>query len=157
MWAANPRPIRFMLDRGFVETHRRTNWVLDVATFDAVRLADLDARTSELGVEIKPLAQLLHDSQRHQKLYALDAALWQDVPLGEPVPPRVFEDFVRQDLGHPNFLPEACFIAVSVESNAFVGYTSHRNEGDLNVEMTGMLPVYRGRGLATLLKLHGIR
>ena len=157
VWAANPRPIRFMLDRGFVETHRRTNWALDVAALDATRLAGLEGRAAELSIEIKSLSQLAHDSDRYQKLHALDVALWQDVPLGEPVPPSAFEDFVRQNLEHPNFLPEACFVAVSVKDGAFVGYTSHRNEGDLNVEMTGVLPVYRGRGLATLLKLHGIR
>jgi GNAT superfamily N-acetyltransferase len=155
VWAANLRPVRFMQDRGFVETHRRTNWALDVTRFDAAHFASLDARATELGIEIKSLTQLSHDSQRHQKLHALDAALWQDVPLGEPVPPRTLEDFVQQELQHPQFLPEACFIAV--KDDVFVGYISHRNEGDLNVEMTGVLPALRGRGLATLLKLHGIR
>ena len=156
VWWTQLRPIRFMLDRGFVETWRRTNWLLAVAEFDAAHLAGLEERTAELGIEIKSLAQMSHDLQRHQKLHALDEALWQDVPLGEPVPSRSLEDFVRRDLEHLGFLPDACFIAM--KDGAFVGYTSHRNEvGALNVEMTGVLPAFRGRGLATLLKLHGIR
>jgi hypothetical protein len=53
-------------------------------------------------------------------------------------------------------LPDACFIALA--GATFIGYSNlSMGEEGFNTEMTGMLPAYRGRGVATLLKLAGIR
>jgi hypothetical protein len=51
---------------------------------------------------------------------------------------------------------DACFIAV--KESDFIGYSnlSEVDEG-FNTEMTGVLSTYRGRGVATLLKLYSIR
>jgi RimJ/RimL family protein N-acetyltransferase len=53
-------------------------------------------------------------------------------------------------------LPDACFIALA--GATFIGY-SNLSMGDegFNTKMTGVLPAYRSRGVATLLKVAGIR
>jgi mycothiol synthase len=156
VWETLPRPVRFVIERGFVEAWRRSDAHLDVARFDWSPYAGLEGRVTALGVEVKTYAELEHVPDRLVKLYELDWALWQDVPYGEVVTKAPLEQFAKQLVHDPDFLPDACFIAV--KGDEFVGY-SHLSQGDgyYNTEMTGVLGPYRGAGIATLLKLRGIR
>jgi mycothiol synthase len=69
---------------------------------------------------------------------------------------RSLEQFAAEMVHQPDYLPEACFIAL--KAGEFIGYSnlSITDQG-FNTEMTGVLPTYRKRGVATLLKLYGIR
>jgi RimJ/RimL family protein N-acetyltransferase len=59
-------------------------------------------------------------------------------------------------VNHPRFLPDACFIAV--KRGEFVGYSNLITAQDgFDTDMTGVARPYRGKGVATLLKLRGIR
>ena len=56
----------------------------------------------------------------------------------------------------PDYLPDACFIAL--KDVEFVGYSNLLEvEEGYSTDMTGVLRPYRGKGVATLLKLRGIR
>jgi mycothiol synthase len=151
-----PRAVRFVVDRGFVEAWRRSDSYLDVAGFDWTPYAGLEERVAARGVVVKTYPELAHDPDRLVRLYELDWALWQDVPYGEPVTKAPFEQFEQGLVHNPDFLPDACFIAV--KGDEFIGY-SYLNQGDsyYNTEMTGVLRAYRGMGIATLLKLRGIQ
>ena len=69
---------------------------------------------------------------------------------------RSLEQFASEEVHHPKFLPDTCFIAV--KDHEFIGYSnlSATDEG-FSTEMTGVLRAYRGGGVATLLKLYGIQ
>jgi GNAT superfamily N-acetyltransferase len=155
-WQAHPRASRFLLDRGFVEVWQRLDSRLDIADFNWVPYAGLEEQVKSLGVQVKTYAELESDPDRLQKLYALDWTLWQDVPYGQPVVQRTLEQFMAAEVNHPEYLPDACFIAL--KDAEFVGY-SNLLEGDdgYSVDMTGVIRPYRGKGIATLLKLRGIR
>jgi len=87
---------------------------------------------------------------------ATRVALWQDVPYGQPVTKRTLEQFVATEINHPSSLHDACFIAV--KDGEYIGYSRLiEAEDGFNTDMTGVLRAYRGMGLATLLKLRGIR
>ena len=156
VWHAHPRAARFLSERGFVEAWRRVDWQLDVTAFDSAPYAGLAERLQAAGIIIKTYADLAHDAQRLTKLHELDWALWQSIPFGQPVTKRSLEQFTAQEVDHPKFIAEACFIALAGQE--FVGYSnlSAIAQG-YNTEMTGVLPGYRGHGIASLLKLYGIR
>jgi len=157
VWHAHPRTARFLGDRGFVETWHRSDLYLKVAGFDATPYAGLEEKMRSQGIEICTYAELAEFPDRLLKLYELDWALWQDVPyFGQTVVKRSLEQFASEEVHHPKFLPDACFIAVKDEE--FIGYSnlSAVDEG-FSIEMTGVLRAYRGQGVATLLKLCGIQ
>lgn len=155
-WQAHPRAARFLMDRGFTEVWQRADSSLDVANFDWTPYAGLEQQVRALGIEVTTYAELADDPERLVKLYDLDWALWQDVPYGQAVSRRSPEQFTATEVNHPRFLPDACFIAV--ERGEFVGYSNliTAQEG-FDTDMTGVLQPYRGKGVATLLKLRGIR
>lgn len=156
VWHQHPRTPRFLTERGFVEAWRRVDLFLDVTTFDLAPHAGLAARLQEQGIAIKSYAELADGPDRLAKLHELDWALWQSIPYGQPVAKRSLAQFAAQEVDHPKFIADACFIAV--KESAFIGYSNlSATDQGFNTEMTGVLPAYRGQGVATLLKLYGIR
>lgn len=151
-----PRPLRFLAERGFVECWRRVDWQLNTLTFDFTPYAELEERLNREGITIKRYTELAADPTCLVKWYELDWALWQSIPYGQTVAKRSFEQFVAGEVNHPNFLPDGCFFALAEDE--LIGYSNlTTHEQGLNTEMTGVLPAYRGRSVATLLKLYGIR
>jgi GNAT superfamily N-acetyltransferase len=156
VWHAHPRTPRFLTERGFIEVWRRFNSYLDVAGFDFAPYVGLEERLNALGIEIKTYAELAADPDRLLKLYELDWAIWQDIPYGQPVAKRSLQQFALEEVNHPSYRPEACFIAV--KEGEFIGYSNLADvEAGFDISMTGVLRSYRGQGVATLLKLYGIR
>lgn len=158
VWAAHARAVRFVMDRGFVEVWRRIDWSLEVANFDFAPSARLEENVRNMGIEVKTYEELADDPDRLRKLYELDKALWLDIPYGEPVmmTQRSQEQFEQTEVNVTKFLPDACFIAF--HEGQFVGYSCLTRTGEYyDTDMTGVLPAYRGKGIATLLKLYGIR
>ena len=154
-WRDLPRPSRFLMDRGFVEAGRRADRYLDVADFDFTSYAGLEERLRQRGIEVKTYADLSNDPARLEKLYELDWALWQDVPYGLPVAKKTLRQFAAE-VSHPNFLADACFIAI--HDGRFIGYSNLIDSGEgYNTDMTGVLRDYRGQGVGTLLKLRGVQ
>jgi GNAT superfamily N-acetyltransferase len=156
VWHALPRPQRFLKERGFVESWQRLDSILDVAGFDFGPYAGLEEKLQEEGIQIKTYADLADDPERLTKLYELDWALWQDIPYGQSVTKRSLAQFAAEEIDHPECLPEACFIAL--HGDEFIGYSNlTQSEEGFGVGTTGVVRPYRGRGVATLLKLYGIR
>ena len=156
VWAAHPRAVRFVQERGFVEVWRRIDMSLDPTHFGFAAYASLEERLRARGMEITTYDALADDPARLEKLYRLDRELWRDVPYGEPVPQRPLAQFEQEEIDSPNFLPDACFIAIHDE--AFIAYLNLLDTGPhLDINMTGVLPAYRQQGLATVLKVYAIR
>lgn len=156
VWEADERALRFVKDRGFVETWRRIDSSLDVSRFDFSPYVYLEERLNTPGITITTYADLAANLSRLVKLYELDKALWHDVPYGETVEERTLEQFAKEETLALKYIHEACYIAVYGEK--FIGYSNlTRGDGYFMTDMTGVLPAYRGKGVATLLKLYGIR
>jgi mycothiol synthase len=160
VWEAHPRTARFLAERGFAEAWRRNDLVMDVTTFDFAPYVGLEERLRQVGIWVRTYGELRDVPDRLERLYELNEALWEDVPyFGQPPARDTLAQFRANEIDHPKFIADACFIALDgARSARFVGFSnlSEADEG-YNIEMTGVQREYRSRGVGTLLKLCDIR
>ena len=154
----NERALRFLADRGFVEEMREWESKLDVTTFDFAPYEGLDARMREQGIELKSLAELMNEPGIRRKLYELEVALMEDVPATDTPTAPSFECFAERTFSSPNLLPEAYTIAV--HNGELVGLSAlWKGKADevIGTGLTGVRREYRRKGIATAMKVRGIR
>ncbi len=145
----------FLRRRGFAPTWRRLDYRLPVHEADTHSLEALASRLEKQNIRVKTYPDHATDPDRDEKLRALNWRLEQDVPHGKPPTELNLEAFLRERLEPEAVLKDAFYISVAGE--AFVGMSSLWNYGRyLETEFTGVLPDYRGRGVAALMKLRGI-
>ena len=153
-----PQSVRFLQQRGFREEQRKWESRLDLTTFDLGPYLGVEQRLSEQGTVLKTLEELAIDPERDRKLYALDWQIRQDVPAPEPRRPISFELFCARFLYHPEIVPEAFIVAV--HNGEYVGLSfmgAQPSSKLISTGLTGTLRSYRHMGIATALKLRGIR
>jgi GNAT superfamily N-acetyltransferase len=154
-----PQAIRFLEKRGFEQVMRWPVSYLDVTTFEIAQFKAIAERVRQQGIDIYSVSELATiDSDWQHKLYELDWACSQDEPTPDPLTKQPLEQYVKQVLSHPNYLPQACFVAL--DKGQYVGltelYRSSQNKEQLNSGFTGVLPSHRRQGIATALKLRAI-
>lgn len=146
----DPVSRRFLEHRGYQEAYRRFEMELDVSAFDWTRYEGWRAHLG--GLRLCSMAELGSDGESFRKMAELSMALTGDVPHPEGAAQFTMEDF-QQFSRMPGFRPEGLFVVKDGER--FVGLS-----GVMTLEgrpaytyFTGVDREYRGRGLATLLKL----
>ncbi|WP_245872706.1 GNAT family N-acetyltransferase [Deinococcus planocerae] len=150
----------FLEARGYAEHDRMWPSTLDLRTLDFAGLARYGEGARAAGVRIRPLSELGDfDEAQQRRLYTLIAALLRDVPSTTPVSVWPFELWQRRAAGRVN--PAGLFIAVAPEGE-WVGLSELHlpiptRPGTLHNGLTGVLPAWRGRGLASALKLAAAR
>lgn len=152
-----PRGLRFLAQRGFVEYHRSGESRLDVVGFDPDPYAALLEKVAAGGIVIRSLAELGADPQRNQKLHELTWQLIQDVPGAEDATKMSLEQWQAATIEAETALPGGYLVAVDDED--YVGLTElmrDRASDTLQTGLTGVLPAYRRRGIATALKVRAI-
>lgn len=148
--------LHFLQQRGFAETWRRLDYRLNLGEADSRSLEALASKLENQNVRVTTYPELAADPARDEKLRALNWRLEGDVPYGEPFTELSLEAFLRERLEPKAVLRDAFFIAVAEET--LIGMSSLWNfETYLETEFTGVLPEYRGRGVAALMKLRGVR
>jgi len=151
--------IHFLQQRGFQQVMRSPISRLDLASFDGSRFADVQTKVLATGIEIYAMSELAKiDPDHRQKIYELDWQCTLDEPLPDAPTKPSFEDYTKFFFESPNFIPEACFIAV--DKGEYVGMSNlFHNPGQPPVIHTGFTAVlgsHRRRGIATALKLYAI-
>jgi len=146
---------QFLQRRGFAETWRRLEYRLNVREADSCSLETSASKLEQQSVYVKTYSELATDPGRDEKLRALNWRLEQDVPHGKKPTELSLEAFLRERLEPKAVLKDAFYIALN--GDAFVGMSSLWNQTYLETDFTGVLPEYRGRGIAALMKLSGIR
>ncbi len=150
-----PEVIGFLTRRGFRETLRTWELRLDLGRFDPAPFARLADRVRQTGVVIATLDQeSARDHGALRRVYELHNAVVADIPAPIPFTPVSFEDYVHSNVESPRALLGGYFLARVGE--AYVGEANLRRpqEGThLYHNVTGVLPAYRGRGIAMALKL----
>lgn len=141
--------------RGYAPSNREVESTLDLTGFDPARFAGAEAKAAAAGLRLLHYAELESDPERDRKLWDFDALVGADMPMPEPytVPP--FEVFVRKYLRHPDFYAEGFLVAVTPEGlYAGVSMLQHSKvPGRLNTGFTGVRREWRGKGVATGLKV----
>ncbi|MFC4454667.1 GNAT family N-acetyltransferase [Deinococcus sonorensis] len=156
----DPSALQFFEQRGFRE-HKRywTSW-LDLTRFDAAPYARLQAQVAEQGVELLSVADLQAQDPSGWKvqLHRLFSEVRLDVPRSDPATPIRLEQYDEWVLQDPGFLPDGYLLAR--HGDQLIGSSDvYRSAAspDLFIGLTGVRRAWRGRGVATALKLAGIR
>ncbi|TMV45965.1 GNAT family N-acetyltransferase [Paenibacillus mesophilus] len=150
------RLLHFYEKYGFAENHRMVHTYLGAADADLAPYAELENRLRSQGITITTMArEQIRDKDWFPKLQTLNSMTWADYPSEPLLPPAPPND---KWLTHKDNIPEAFFIARTEDK--YVGYSQlMRMEQDSEHAMQGptaTLGEYRGKGVATALKVKGI-
>lgn len=152
--------LHWLSQNGFRQGNRYPVSHLDAARFDPAPYTAVLESVAAQGIEIISLTDLApRDPDWQRQVYELDYALMSDVPAAEAYEKRPFPQFVREEFQHPNFLPGGWLMAL--EGKKYIGMTAlvmlGQSRKRLATALTGVLPAYRRRGIATALKVTSIR
>lgn len=155
-----PRALRFLRDRGFEEVMRYWESRLDVPSFDFAPYAGTEERVRATGVEIMSMAELAGTPDLLRRVYDLQNELDKDVPSPTPVTPLAYAHWLASRMEHPNYIPEAFWLAVDTATGELVGTTAlwrmQAAPDILDTGLTGVKRSHRRRGIALALKLRAI-
>ena len=159
----NTAGLRFLQVRGFGEDFRQWESHLDVALFDLNAWMGCLQKVEMQGIKIKTLAALRGERDWERRLFELDREIEADVPSPPSISP-LEEDselqlhrYVEGVLANPDYPPEAYFVAIREGEYIGLSYSeANPDAGTLDIVITGVKRAYRGRGIATALKLRGI-
>jgi RimJ/RimL family protein N-acetyltransferase len=126
----------------------------ELAHFDPTPYSALTERLEHQGIRLRSAADLKNSPEFARRFHALFSTLRQDVPRSEPATPFSFEAFEKSVMNAPDFYPEGTFLALDGE--AFLGLTMvwrSAASATVNTGLTAVRRTYRGRGVATALKV----
>ena len=140
--------LRFLANRGFVETDRSKMVRLDLAGLAAPEVR------APTGVHLVTLAER---PDLLSGVHATAVEAFPDIPwTDQPISALDFEAFVARDVDRTGIPRDAFFVAVDEVTDAVAGYASLiYAAGSTTVayhDMTAVRRTYRGRGIATALK-----
>lgn len=138
----------FLERHGYREAYRRFEMELDVSAFDWSRFEGWRSRLGSL--RLFSMAEAGEDGL--PKLFELSMALMGDVPHPEGAPAFTIEDF-RRFSASPSFRPEGFFVLADGERWIGLSGVLIQEGRPAYTAFTAIDRDYRGRGLATTLKL----
>ncbi|OLB68002.1 hypothetical protein AUI06_12150 [archaeon 13_2_20CM_2_52_21] len=160
VWAMSkedlPRRIEFFRRRGFAEKSRSWESRLDLTMADITKFGGYVEKALKEGITFTTLAEeRLRGEDSLRKIHELVQLITADMPREAAFTPLTFEQWETFSLKNPQLLPEGYFIAK--DGPNYVGMSNvHRIDTEcrvLNQDDTGVTREYRGRGIATALKL----
>lgn len=156
-WSDWSDSVRFLRGRGFVEIHQMVELRLDLSEAALAPLAGLPHILTAQGIQFTTLRQEGHDEQFWTKLTDLQQAAVSGWPDPDPDGVVMIQtgDEVRRMFDLWRTAPDAFFLAKA--DGRFIGYTAldpdHRDPGAIGTGPTAVRPEYRGRGVATAMKV----
>lgn len=149
----------FVENRGFQQTQKTTESVLDITTFDSRPHSQLMADIQGRGIVLTPLSELMESDPDHMaKLVELGNVRTADEPSAEGQEPLTEELFRNYYMSSDTFYPEGWFIAV--DQGKYVGWCAvlpnPKRPKHVSNGITVIARDYRRIGLATAMKVHVI-
>jgi len=148
--------------RGFSEIGRRIEAYVELATFDPARFGARVDEVRRSGITFRTIEEILDGRDgawREQFIRALHDAerpMWEDIPWATPTPHWPFERFRQMAFESGQMLADASIVAYDGETIAALTTTGKRESQDGYTWMTGVGRDYRGRGLATAIKVEAL-
>ncbi len=152
--------LQFLARHGFRVVQREQESELDTAHFDPGLYAGLLDRVAASGIRIRNLNEMAAEDAEHlRRRFALESELVTHVPYyDDQITPQPYDDWLKGFHDNPDLLPEANLVAV--DGSRLVGLTdlwaSQATDRILYTGFTGVLPAYRRRGIATVLKVRAL-
>ncbi len=137
----------FLRARGFAPLERFLPSALDLRAFDPARYAEAMRRVEAQGIRLTTYAEMGDGMGHRRSLYGLEQVARASQPFRAvgPYVPALFEAWERE---FSQWDPQTIFLAVVVPSDVWAGVVT-----GLEWYFTGVLPDWRGRGIATALKV----
>ena len=144
---------------GYTEIGRRIESYVDVKTFDGRPLQDVVDRVESSGLRLVTVTELLRgrdDAATEtfwRELWEAEAPMWDDVPWATPTPHWPYEKFRKLVVESGKLVADATIVALDGEKIAAFTTTGKQGTDRGYTWMTGTGRDYRGRGLATAIKV----
>jgi len=159
---AHPDAVAWATKRGFREIGRRIEAYVELAAFDPAKFG---ARANEVrgsGIALKTIDEILdgRDGENREgfirALYDAETPMWEDVPWATPTPHWPYDRFRHMAFESGQMIADVSVVAY--DGDAIVGFTmtGKRQSQDAYTWMTGVGRNYRGRGLATAIKVEAL-
>jgi mycothiol synthase len=157
--AAHPFALEWAAKRGFTEIGRRIESYVDLASFDATKWAEKVSAVKATGIVFRTFADVmagLEDDARerfYREVFEAQRPMWEDIPFATPTEPWPYERFRTMAFESGQMVADASVIAYDGDTIAGFTQTGKRQDRDGYTWMTGTARAYRGRGIATALKV----
>lgn len=155
LYAPDEPGVRFAGRRGFTEMDRVAPVMLDLTAFDRGKFVP----PAPDGIRFFSYAEIGDTDENRRKLHRLDSTLDRDIPTNDVhAEPPPYEEFVKYFDG-PEYDLNALILAADGGSGEWIGISQLGFQEGTGIGwtfLTGVLPEYRGRGIALALKLRAI-
>jgi RimJ/RimL family protein N-acetyltransferase len=159
--AGHADSLKWATKRGFRETGRRLESYIELARFDPGRFGARVANVRGSGIALRTIAEIVDGrdgSSREsfiQALYDAEAPMWDDIPMPRP-PHWPYDRFRQIYFEGGQILADASIVAY--EGERIAGFTMTGKHGSLDGStwITGVGRDYRGRGIATAIKIEAL-
>jgi len=145
---------RMLEAEGYRRVQRYEEWRLDLRALDLEPFRREVAARAPAGLRLASLQELSSIPGHRRLLYELREPLLEDVPNVDTRTPATFEQFEERYFGNPHHAPEG--VAIILDGDRWVGLSEMmrtEDPGTLQVGLTAVRREYRGRGVASALKL----
>jgi GNAT superfamily N-acetyltransferase len=163
LWTTNiedlPHHREFLERRGFRARSRAWESRLDLTSFDPTPFQEYLRRAESAGVSFHTLQDVLgSDRKSLREIHQLVQDVVADMPSVASSTPVPYDQWEKLELNSPTLLPEGYVTAK--RGSEYVGlsivYSIEKEPRNLSQGDTGVRRAYRGRGIATALKLKAI-
>jgi mycothiol synthase len=160
--AAHTDALGWAAKRGFREIGRRIEAYVELASFDPARYR---ARVDDVrgsGLVLRSIAEILDgaDDEVRERfiraMYDAETPMWEDVPWATPMPHWPYDRFRHMGFESGQMLADLSIVAFDGDTIAGFTTTAKRQSQDGYTWMTGVGRNYRGRGLATAIKVEAL-
>lgn len=160
VWTRNkedlPQHREFFERRGFHAKSKAWESRLDLMTFDPTPFQEYHRQSEEGGISFHTLQEELGSGQNSlREIHRLVQDVVADMPSVAPFTPVPYQQWEKLELNNPTLLPEGYVIAK--RGPEYLGlsivYSIDKEPRNLSQGDTGVRREYRGRGIATALKL----
>ena len=137
----------YQIDRHIFES------TLDLATFDERPFLPTLHTVRSAGIRFFSLAEMGDTMEARRRLYEVERVVARDIPGGSESATRPFEIFLREVCDPAHYRPETQLVAAAGDVwIGLAGVLDYPINRSMYNGITGVLPAYRGRGVATSLK-----
>src|SRR4051812_19950211 len=159
---AHPDALEWAAKRGFREIGRRIESYVELATFDPAKFNERVQAVRRSGIAFRTIEEILRgrDAEGRERfireLHDAERPMWEDIPWATPTPHWPLERFRQMGFESGQMIADASVIAYDGETIAALTTTGKRESLDGYTWMTGVGRDYRGRGLATAIKVEAL-
>ncbi|TME30881.1 MAG: GNAT family N-acetyltransferase [Chloroflexi bacterium] len=160
--AAHPDSLEWAAKRGFREIGRRIESYVELASFDPSPFSAGVDEVRRSGIALRTIDEILdgRDGESRERfiraLHDAEKPMWEDIPWATPTPHWPFERFRQIAFESGQMISDASVIAYDGETIAALTTTGKRESLDGYTWMTGVGRAYRGRGIATAIKVEAL-